>query len=405
MWILWKIKNTLILNILNIIIIFIVIINIFLLFKFTNISKSLYETKTAVIIISIVIEWLFVMIYINLFYDWPIKSLVYNIQKAILTNEKIDIKKSLNPNISYINGFFLQFLNSFKNIRTDFLRWKEIKWEVELAREIQEKLLHKTIIHPPSINIVAKSKPMWEIWWDSFDVIQNNDNYYIYIWDATGHWVWAWFIMVMVNALISALTKVFISWAQILINVNETLKPRIKTSLLMSLLMIRWNEKEKRLFMTWAGHEYLIIYKDKLNKCFKIKSEWLALWMVKNIEKVIKEREIQFEENDIIILYSDWITDSINSKDVSDIKKRFWENRLIQAIEESPNMKSKKYKTARWVFNKISIELSKFMWYKHYQVDDITLVVLQYKPKDYNKLDDFSEDVLNDKSIMTEWHW
>ena len=43
-----------------------------------------------------------------------------------------------------------------------------------------------------------------------------NDNYYIYVWDATWHWVWAWFIMVMVNALISAMTKVLVSWDQIL---------------------------------------------------------------------------------------------------------------------------------------------------------------------------------------------
>jgi serine phosphatase RsbU (regulator of sigma subunit) len=285
------------------------------------------------------------------------------------------------------------------------LKGKEIKWEVELAREIQEKLLNKKIIYPPSINIVARSKPLWEIWWDSFDVIQNSDNYYIYIWDATWHWVWAWFIMVMVNALISALTKVYISWAQILINVNETLKPRIKANLLMSLLLVRWNEKEKRLFMTWAGHEYLIIYKAKLQKCFKIKSGWLALWMIKDISKVTKEKEVLFEKNDIIVLYSDWITDSINSTDVSDIKDRFSENRLIKAIETAPNIKSKNYKTAQGVFNTISIELSKFMWYKHIQNDDITLVVLEYKSEDYDQLNDFPKDILNDKSIITEWKW
>jgi hypothetical protein len=57
-----------------------------------------------------------------MFYDTPIRSLVYNIKKALLTKDNINIKKSLNPNISYINNFFLQFLNSFKNIRTDFLK-------------------------------------------------------------------------------------------------------------------------------------------------------------------------------------------------------------------------------------------------------------------------------------------
>jgi hypothetical protein len=40
----------------------------------------------------------------------------------------------------------------------------------------------------------------------------------------------------------------------------------------MTLLMLRWNEEEKRLFMTGAGHEYLMIYKHNLQKCFLVKS-------------------------------------------------------------------------------------------------------------------------------------
>jgi hypothetical protein len=53
---------------------------------------------------------------------------------------------------------------------------------------------------------------------------------------------------------------------------NEILKPRVKSNILMSLLLVRWNEAEKRLFMTGAGHEYLMIYKASQKKCFKIKS-------------------------------------------------------------------------------------------------------------------------------------
>jgi len=78
--------------------------------------------------------------------------------------------------------------------------------------------------------------------------------------------------MIMVNTLISAFAKIHTSGAQILANTNELLKPRVKANLLMSLLMLRWNEKTKKIYMTGAGHEYLMIYKNKQKKCFKIKS-------------------------------------------------------------------------------------------------------------------------------------
>jgi serine phosphatase RsbU (regulator of sigma subunit) len=34
--------------------------------------------------------------------------------------------------------------------------------------------------------------------------------------------------------------------------------------------------------------------------------------MIKDISKLLKEQEIQFEENDILVLYSDGITEAIN---------------------------------------------------------------------------------------------
>jgi hypothetical protein len=58
--------------------------------------------------------------------------------------------------------------------------------------------------------------------------------------------------MIMVNALISGFAKVFKHGHTILAKTNEVLKPRVKANLLMSLLMVRWNEQEKRLFMTGA---------------------------------------------------------------------------------------------------------------------------------------------------------
>jgi serine phosphatase RsbU (regulator of sigma subunit) len=67
--------------------------------------------------------------------------------------------------------------------------------------------------------------------------------------------------MMIVNALISAFSKVLVSGASILADTNEILKPRVVSNMLMTLLLVRWNEKERKMFMTGAGHEYLVVYK------------------------------------------------------------------------------------------------------------------------------------------------
>jgi serine phosphatase RsbU (regulator of sigma subunit) len=285
-------------------------------------------------------------------------------------------------------------------MKEEFLAGKVIKWEVELAEEIQWKFLNKKNIDVPNFDLVAASRSAWEIWWDSYDIIKQKNNYYIYVWDATGHGVWAGFIMVMVNSLIEAFSRFLIKWDEILSNTNSILKPRLKANLLKTLLLVRYNSKEERLFMTWAWHEYLLIYKNSNKKCYKIKSWGVALWMLKDISKFLKEREVRLEKDDIIVLYSDWITEAINQAERDWNEQMFWEERLIKAIENSPEIYWEWYKTAQSVFNNITIELSKFMWYKYKQFDDITLVVMHYK-KDRI----IPEQKALDKTLITEWNW
>lgn len=393
--------------IISLVIFLILSINPYLIIAYWSVLESFdVARKLLFILIFVCIESIIIISLIKWFFHSPILKLEYNIKNFLvwwLKDKDIKLWKSLNPHVDFIIAFFSKTLDTLKNIKSEFLHWKAIKSEVELWKEIQYKILSKKLTIPPSLSISVKSKPAWEIGWDSYDIIKQENNYYIYVWDATWHWVWAWFIMMMVNALISWFSKIFKSWDQILAKTNEILKPRVKANLLMTLLLIRWDEENKKVYMTWSWHEYLMIYKQNTWKCYKIKSSWVALWMIKDISKIVKEKEISFELNDIIVLYTDWITEAINKPKKDWSEEMFWEDRLINAIENAPNDIWKNYKTSKSVFDNITIELSKFMWYKHSQLDDITLCVIHYRWKDYS-ISDSNYEELSDEFI-TEWNW
>lgn len=116
--------------------------------------------------------------------------------------------------------------------------------------------------------------------------------------------------------------------------------------------------------------------------------------------KILKEKEIKFEKDDIIVMYSDWITEAINKPFKNWDEIMFLEDRLMEAISTAPDW-AKDKKTANTVFNNITIELSKFMWYKHCQLDDITLWVIHYKWEDepHSKYSPILEE------FITEWNW
>jgi hypothetical protein len=85
------------------------------------------------------------------------------------------------------------------------------------------------------------------------------------------------------------------------------------------------------------------------------------------------------------------------------MEEMFWEARLVDAIEQAPNIQNKNYKSSRSIFNNITIELSKFMWYKHVQLDDVTLATIHYKWKDFDIANDFEQEIKDD--FITEWNW
>ncbi len=123
--------------------------------------------------------------------------------------------------------------------------------------------------------------------------------------------------------------------------------------------------------------------------------------MIKDAAKLLKEREVSFEPNDVIVLYSDGVTEAINQNKKDGNERMFGEELLVKAIEESPNIDG--IKTARSIFKNISISLSKFMGYQHVQLDDITLVTIQYISPEYKRENDCSEEMTED--FITEWKW
>lgn len=177
-----------------------------------------------------------------------------------------------NQDISYVGNFFHRSLEILKNFKEEFQSGRVLRSEVELASDIQKHVLKKTHPEIVSLEIISDTKSATEVGGDSYDIITQGENTYVYIGDVTGHGVASGFVMMMVNALISGFSKMIENSADILVRTNEILKPRVKSNMLMTLLMVRWNERDKKLYMTGSGHEYLLIYKKAQNRVFTVKS-------------------------------------------------------------------------------------------------------------------------------------
>lgn len=333
-------------------------------------------------------------------YILPVHTLNTEIAKFMTgIQEDVDLKvDSWSQGMNYLTSFFIKSLQILKVFKQELRDGRKLRSEVEIASEIQKHVLDKEETIVPSLEIAMATAPATEVWWDSLDIITGKDNnYYIYTGDVTGHGVPSGFVMMMVNALVSAFSLSDTNGANILANTNRILKPRVKQNMMMTCVMLRWDEEKKAMYYTGAWHEYILVYKAKENKVYKVKTGWVALGMVKDSSKILKEQQIAFEPNDVIILYTDGITEARYRSDQNGIL--FGIDRIVESIMKIWN------KDAATIFQQITIDLSAFMGYRHKQYDDITLVVARYLPPGTpgKTLGDVADTI--DIAHITEWNW
>ncbi len=257
---------------------------------------------------------LFLVFYLQVAYVGPLSRLRREISRFLTlgrANAKFE-EHGPNRDFHFVNSFFSKSLQVLAKFRKEMEEGRVLKSEIELAAEIQKHTLTQTAVEIPDIDIVARTKSASDVGGDSYDVIQRGSNSYVYIGDVTGHGVASGFVMMIVNALISGFSQMLESGAEILTKTNEILKPRVKSNMLMTLLMVRWNRESNALYLTGAGHEYLLLYKRATNAVERVQSGGIALAMTRDISKLIKERKVDFAPGDIAVMYTDGITEAKN---------------------------------------------------------------------------------------------
>lgn len=351
-----------------------------------------------IILVSVQIPILFYVVYRS--YIHPIEQLKQGIARFHMGLDDA-------PNISVqswskgmldIIGFFQKSLKVLSVFRDEVRAGRQLRSEVEIASEIQKQTLSQEDDVMPGLDLAVGICSASEVWGDSIDVISgSNGNYYLYVGDVTGHWVPSGFVMMMVNALISAFTRKMLSGAEILAETNKILKPRIKTNMMMTTVMLRWDSLQKKMYYTGAGHEFILVYKSQEQQVYKVKTGGVALGMMRDITRALKEQQIAFVPGDLIILYTDGITEA---------RYRSEQNGMLFGVDRmTESIMKLGVRTPESVFRQLTLDLSAFMGYKHKQYDDITLAVVGFTPEWQESVMMMDIPSRIDATSITEWNW
>ena len=244
--------------------------------------------------------------------------------------------------------------------------------EIDIAKQLQKMVLppDEELSEVHQLDIACYMEPADEVGGDYYEVLQlDNDQLLLGIGDVTGHGLSAGVVMLMVQTACLTLSKIVSEdIGRLLYLLNHAIyrnMMRVKDDKNMTLALLLY--KEGRYYVSGQHESVIICRKNGEIEEIDTMSLGFPIGMVEDIEDMVGIAEFSLEPDDIMILYTDGVTEAENPDGVQYDSERF-----MQSIQRNHTLTSEKIKD-----NVISDLLQFIDGNTIY--DDISLVVVKQR--------------------------
>ena len=237
--------------------------------------------------------------------------------------------------------------------------------DMEIAKQIQRSLLPTVPPALPGMSIAGSCLPAAHVGGDYFDYfLRGDDTLDIVIADVSGHNVGAALIMAETRSVLRAHVQRTIPPGELLALLNNVLYDDLNRSeLFISMFYVSYTFQSGILRYANAGHNRPLLLKQGESTCRDLDTEGLILGVLPEVS--FEEKSIHLGKGDLLLLYTDGITESQNSS--GDF---FGIDKLCRIIEQRRN------DTPDTIISMLFEDLDKFLGDAPPN-DDITLVALK----------------------------
>lgn len=242
----------------------------------------------------------------------------------------------------------------------EYLKLKE---EMKVATQIQNNLLPEKNPEIPGYEIAAFNIPAKEVGGDYYDFIDIDENNLGFcIGDITGKGMPAALLMAGLQASLRSQVLIHKETNKCVQNINKLLYRNTEASKFATLFYGMLDREEHKIYYCNAGHDQPLIFRaNKLHS--KLEVTGMLLGVVD--EAAYECKSIFLEPDDIVVIYTDGITEAMN-KDLEE----FGFDRTVNAIE-SNSRESASYMLEQ-LYEQVSSHSDGFQ-----QSDDITIMVIK----------------------------
>ena len=218
---------------------------------------------------------------------------------------------------------------------------ERLEKELGIARTIQQGLFPSSIPGIEGIKIAAQNIPSQQVGGDYYDVIPVNDQlYYLAIGDVTGKGIPASLIMANIQAVLQTLAPLDLSIEEKTARINDIIYRNTPADKFVTFFWAKIDPKKNLFSYVNAGHNPPLLFKSNQIKPIHLDKGGLILGAMPTLSAYLKE-DISLEKDDLIVFYTDGVTEARNTKD-----EELEEDGLIECINRHRSLSADELITA-----------------------------------------------------------
>ncbi len=256
----------------------------------------------------------------------------------------------------------------YAGLRDSLGEKQRIDHDLNVARQIQTALLPKAIPRLEGIELAAFNHSAQEIGGDYYDFIRIDDDHLgIAIADVSGKGIVGAIMMAISRSVLRAQALMSRSPADVLKAVNRVMYEDIAEDMFVSMLYMVLNVRTHSMVVARAGHERPAWSQAHEKNFTIIDSPGIALGIAdkETFEATLREKTVQLKPGDVVVAYTDGVTEAMDDKGNEWGVDRFLES-VSTAAPDGANA----------VLNNVQQRLMRFVGSVE-QYDDMTLLALR----------------------------
>ena len=239
-----------------------------------------------------------------------------------------------------------------------------LETEVAVARRIQQSLQPSTAFKTDWCEAAGITVPATEVGGDYFDMIKISDNEaVIVIADVSGHGVGAGILSAMTKSALHTELHHTTVPAELMFNLNNAVYQVTDKKMFVSFAYLLLDKRTMTAHVATAGHPPIFLIQKSDGAIIEIRTPNLALAVQASTQYT--ERAVHVNHGDVLILYTDGITEATNDKG-----EQFGADRLKELISNTERGSSEA------LSNSIMASVRTFTIKKEF-ADDATIVVIR----------------------------